>query len=107
MPSTPASGPAAALQDGAVDLCDRRSGGIGIELQVDRAETLAVGTRIAVPSSLPNKLRQDLSPTAFAAPVEVGISDVDRTGACAAQVADAACQPCSIWSPVKAWIVVM
>ena len=56
----------------------------------------AVGTRIAVPSSLPFNAGST-SPTARAAPVEVGISD---SAAARARLTSLCSVSCRLWSPV-------
>ena len=60
------------LLDCTIDLRDIRVAR-GIELEIDE-RTFGVGTRMEVPSSLPFNSGKT-KPTAFAAPVEVGISD--------------------------------
>src|SRR5580704_5929774 len=60
------------------------------------SDTLAVGTRIAVPSSLPFSAG-NTSPTARAAPVEVGISE---TAAARARRRSLCSVSCRLWSPV-------
>src|SRR6187401_3666770 len=66
-------------------------------------ETLGVGTRIATPSSLPFS-SGSTKPTAFAAPVEVGIID---SAAARARRRSLCGRSSSCWSLVYEWIVVI